>query len=56
MASGMGVVVLGWDFNAAFALGDAMGLDRLTIVELLPDIEAVAIRHINERAQGSDDP
>ena len=55
VASGMSVAVLGWDFNAAFLLGDAMGIDRLAIAELLPEVETIAVHHMNERAQRSDD-
>ena len=50
VASGFAARVIGWDFNAAFALGDALGIDRLAIAELLPEVEAVAMRKMNEQA------
>lgn len=46
---GMGTHVLGWDMAAAFALGDALGVNRTAIAVFLPDIEAVAARKLNER-------
>ncbi|MFC4668932.1 hypothetical protein ACFO5X_10235 [Seohaeicola nanhaiensis] len=51
----MAVRILGWDLNVAFRLGDAMGIDPFAIAELLPDIEAVAVYHMNKRAPSSDD-
>ena len=51
MASGMsGGAVLGWDMGAALQLGAALGLSPLIIAELLPPIEAVMVRRINEQA------
>lgn len=40
---------LGWDLSAAFALSDALGIDRLAVAELLPAIEQVAMSKINEQ-------
>ncbi|GAB4227801.1 MAG: hypothetical protein Kow0032_07300 [Methyloligellaceae bacterium] len=40
--------VLGWDFGAAFALVNALGVNPLIAAEILPEIEAVAVRAINE--------
>lgn len=40
---------LGWDLGAAFALGDALGFCRLSIAELLPEIEAVVMQKMNEQ-------
>ena len=42
-------VVLGWDLGAALAMADALGVQRLVAAELLPEIEAVAVRLTNER-------
>ena len=41
--------VLGFDFVAAFALAEALGINRAAVAHLLPEIEAVAIQRINER-------
>jgi hypothetical protein len=41
--------VLGWDLGAGLALGAALGVPALATAELLPAIEAVAVRSINER-------
>jgi len=43
--------VLGWDMGAALALAAALGIDALIAAELLPEIEAVIIRKMNEWAQ-----
>jgi isopentenyl diphosphate isomerase/L-lactate dehydrogenase-like FMN-dependent dehydrogenase len=50
IAGGMsGGAVLGWDMAAALQLGAALGLAPLIIAELLPPIEAVMVRKINEQ-------
>jgi hypothetical protein len=41
--------VLGWDMGAALALAQALGIDTLIAAELLPEIEAVMVRKLNER-------
>jgi hypothetical protein len=41
--------VIGWDMNAAFALGAALGIPAPAIAELLPAIEAVMVRKVNDR-------
>ena len=41
--------VLGWDMGAALMLADALGIDRRAAAEFLPVIEAVMVRHLNER-------
>lgn len=52
VVSGMsGGAVLGWDMGAALQLGSALGLSPLIIAELLPPIEAVMVRKINETMQ-----
>jgi len=40
--------VIGWDMGAALQLGTALGICPLAIAELLPSIEAVMVRKINE--------
>ena len=41
--------VLGWDMGAALALAQALGVDALITAELLPEIEAVMVRKLNEQ-------
>ena len=41
--------VLGWDMGAALALAEAQGIDVLIAGELLPEIEAVMVRKLNEQ-------
>ena len=41
--------VLGWDMGAALALGSALGVNPLIAAELLPEIEAVMVRKLNEQ-------
>ncbi|MAM40280.1 MAG: hypothetical protein CMQ11_17495 [Gammaproteobacteria bacterium] len=43
--------VLGWDMGAALALGRALGIAPLAVVELLPVIEAEMIRKTNEQIE-----
>jgi hypothetical protein len=46
--------VLGWDMGAAFAMARALGIDPIIAAELLPEIEAVMVRKLNEQmADGS---
>jgi hypothetical protein len=40
--------VIGWDMGAALALASALGMDLLAAGELLPEIEAVMVRKLNE--------
>ena len=52
-----GSSVIGWDMGAALQLGAALGISPIAIAELLPPIEAVMVRKINEemhsgRAEG----
>ena len=44
-----GRAVLGWDMGAAFALAQALGLNPMVVAELLPELEAVMVRRINEK-------
>ncbi len=41
--------VLGWDMGAALAIANALGIDALIAAELLPEIEAVMVRKLNEQ-------
>jgi len=40
--------VIGWDMTAALALARAQGVCARAVAELLPEIEAVMTRKINE--------
>ena len=40
--------VIGWDMGAALALAAALGIPALAAAELLPEIEAVMVRRLNE--------
>jgi hypothetical protein len=44
-----GKAVLGWDMSAAMALAQALGLNPMLVAELLPEMEAVMVRRINEK-------
>ena len=49
--------VLGWDMGAAFAIAQALGVNTLIVAELLPEIEAVMVRKLNEQLRdGKADP
>ena len=50
VASGQGGAVTGWDMGAALQLGTALGLSPRIIAELLPPIEAVMVRKVNEQS------
>ena len=41
--------VLGWDLMAALALAHALGLNPMVVAELLPELEAVMVRRLNEQ-------
>ncbi|NHF74956.1 DUF7697 family protein [Paracoccus xiamenensis] len=47
--------VIGWDLNAALELAAALGIPAPAAAELLPIIEAVMVRKMNEQmaANGS---
>ena len=47
--------VLGWDMGAALALAGGLGIDALIAAELLPEIEAVMVRKLNEQMEGGRD-
>jgi hypothetical protein len=50
----VGKAVLGWDIGAALALGHALGLNPMVLAELLPELEAVMVRRINEKIAASE--
>ncbi len=52
--SGMSARVIGWDMNAALAMGDALGIDRMAVAEILPAIEEVAVAAMNQRISDTD--
>ena len=45
--------VLGWDMGATLAMAHALGIDTLVAAELLPEIEAVMVRKLNEQIADS---
>jgi len=47
--------VLGWDMGAALSLAQALGVNTLIAAELLPEIEAVMVRKLNEQMEGGRD-
>ncbi len=49
-----GKAALGWDMGAAFALARALGLNLMVVAELLPELEAVMVRRINEKIGNPD--
>lgn len=51
LVTAVSVNILGWDMTAALQLGAALGLSPVLLAELLPPIEAVMVRKINETSQ-----
>ena len=49
-----GKAVIGWDMGAALALAQALGVNPMVAAELLPDLEAVMVRRINEKIGDQD--
>ena len=45
--------MIGWDMGAALQLGAALGVPARAMAELLPPIEAVMVRKINEEARAT---
>ncbi|NQW15684.1 MAG: hypothetical protein HQ479_15695 [Rhodobacter sp.] len=43
--------VIGWDMGAALALASALSICRMAAAELLPAIEAVMVRKLNEQME-----
>jgi hypothetical protein len=41
--------ILGWDMGAALSMARALGINGLAAMELLPEIEAVMVKRVNER-------
>ena len=50
----VGKSVIGWDMAAAMALAHALGLNPMVVAELLPELEAVMVRRINEQIGAED--
>lgn len=49
VATGLGgTVVTGWDMTAVLAMGEAMGLPRELVVDVMPEIEAMMVRKLAE--------
>ena len=48
-------MILGWDLTAALAMARALGIDALVAAELLPALEAVMVRKLNEQMSGQGD-
>ncbi len=46
--------IVGWDFTAALAMASALGIDPAPVVEILPAIEAVMVRTLNEQREMND--
>ncbi|MCV2449771.1 hypothetical protein, partial [Paracoccus sp. DMF] len=44
--------IIGWDMGAALALAQALGINPLIAAELLPEVEAVMVRKLNEQMEG----
>ena len=40
--------VIGWEMGSALVLAAALGIEPLTAAELLPEIEAMMVRRLNE--------
>jgi hypothetical protein len=45
--------VTGWDMGAALHLGAALGVSAKALAELLPPVEAVMVRKINQHIEAS---
>ena len=46
--------IFGWDMSAALALATALGIDPAPVAELLPPIEAVMVKKLNEQMDQND--
>jgi len=44
--------ILGWDMGAALSMARALGVNGLAAMELLPEIEAVMVKRVNEQIGG----
>lgn len=47
-------VIVGWDLGAAMAMASALGIDPAPVAEILPAIEAVMVRTLNEQRDMND--
>ncbi len=45
--------IVGWDFGAALALAGALGISPTLVAEILPVLEAVMVRKLNEQMASS---
>ena len=46
--------ILGWDMGAALSMAQALGVNSLAAMELLPEIEAVMVKRVNEQSGAPD--
>jgi len=46
--------ITGWDFGAALGMAAALGVDPAPVAEILPEIEAVMVRALNEQGEMGD--
>lgn len=51
VAGSHGAIVIGWDMTAALSMAAALNIPPLAVAELLPPIEAVMVRKLNEEAR-----
>ena len=47
-------IILGWDMGAALAMARALGINGLVAMELLPEIEAIMVKRVNEQIGAQD--
>ncbi|WP_231125861.1 DUF7697 family protein [Roseovarius gahaiensis] len=45
--------MIGWDMGAALQLGAGLGVSSIAIAELLPPIEAVMVRKVNDELRAT---
>lgn len=43
--------IVGWDMCAALAMASALGIDSTPVAEILPAVEAVMVRMLNEQRE-----
>jgi len=46
--------IIGWDMSAALALASSLGFEVAPVAELLPLIEAVMVKKLNEQMDQND--
>ena len=46
--------IVGWDMCAALAMASALGINPAPIAEILPALEAVMVRALNEQREMND--